>query len=51
MNIGGVLACALGAIAFAAAFTALGMALATRYYQIAWKKYYEGRGERSAAKR
>lgn len=51
MNVGGVLIIALVAIAFAMGFTVLGMALATRYNQIAWKKYYEGRGERSTAKR
>ena len=32
-------------------FVAIGMALAHLYNWIAWRKYYEGRGDRSAYRR
>lgn len=42
----------IGAIAIIAAallFIGLGMALANRYNQIAWEKYYEGMGQKTKA--
>lgn len=39
--------CALGVIALALMFIALGIKVANRYNQIAWEKYYEGMGART----
>ena len=50
MNAWGAIFAALAVIAFALGFIALGMAVANRYNRIAWKKYYEGKGERGTVK-
>lgn len=41
--------CALALIALALVFIALGIKVANRYNQIAWEKYYEGMGIKTAS--
>lgn len=47
MSVLGGFIIALAILAFGLGFIALGMAVANKYNRQAWKKYYEGRGEKA----